>query len=1459
MRKRCVKALSIVLTVVMMLNLAVMTSMAATVSEGENGNTIFVSAGAYSAPDGTKTTSVSKDGIFFIGVNFSNNPTTLADSIQNFGLFIQYDSAKIQPMNWLGQGLIPSGVVYNAAGGIITITWAGLDGIYVYNPMTYDNEIQAQGCFGYIRCKALADLTESDLNALTFLAENGEKKAKIADASKTFTIVQAPALSAEFGSTPVYTSATADDVKAALSKVTYIDADGSETNVSSPYTGVTVTLPTGGLKVGANDVTVTYNGVSTTASVTAKEDALASIAITTPPSKTAYTAFETFNKAGMVVTATYESGKTAVVTDYTVAPDTALKVADNKVTVTYQGKTATQTITVNKAAAPTGLSADQQTLQAKTVITGKTFDLSELIKNAPTDAGALSYSLASKSDNITASVSGTTLTVNVPTGQTAETTASAVVTVSSENRADATVSIPFIFKDKIDVSSKLTMADVNVEYGQDASAAASYSDADSSSTWTYSYSGTTLGGTTYGPSATAPTDAGNYTVTATYDDTKEEGGIIGHTGTKTANVTITPKAVTITGVTADSKTYDGTAAATAAGTAAVEGKVGTDDVTVTAGTAAFADKNVGTAKTVSFSGYALAGADKDNYTLSAQPADVTADITAKALTVSGVTATSRAYEKDNTTVALTGGTLAGVESGDTVTLTLGTGTVANANVGTNKAVTTNIQLAGADKGNYTLTQPTDVKATITKAAAPTLTDAAEQTLLSSAVITGSKDYTYDLASLITGMPADAGTLNYLAADGTYGTSAVSGSTLTFTVAAAQAKDTTDSVTVTVSSQNYADATAKIPFVFKDKVDVSASLELADKSVEYGQDATVTGTYSGADSSSTWTYSYVGTGSTTYGPSATAPTDVGTYSVTATYDDTKAEGDIPGHTGTKTANVTITPKAVTITGVTADNKEYDGTAAATASGTAAIEGKVGTDDVSVTAGTAAFADKNVGTGKTVSFTGYALAGADKDNYTLSAQPADVTADITPKALALTGVTAPGQNYVKGKTTVDLDTSAAALTGKVGTEDVDIDTITGTMADDTANTGKPVTIAVTLKGADKDNYTVSPLLGLIVNVTDSRTGVISFTFKDTTKTPNPKDVTFTAADKDKAFSDVDTDVTNYFGYQGWIIKSQDGTTTIVANETKVTDDILDALAAATAASEKLTAEEVVIYTGGGGGGSSTTVTIVKVDNGKATASNTSARAGQTVTITATPNEGYKVENVVAVDSNGNNLTVTQGADGKFSFTMPNRGTVKVTPSFTKIEEQPPVDPGTDTTKFVDVPAGSFYYDPVYWAVEKGITNGTDATHFSPDTPCTRAQAVTFFWRAAGQPAATITDNPFTDVKEGTYYYDAVLWAVEKGITKGTSDTTFSPNLDVNRKQMVTFLYRAAGEPAVSADNPFTDVPAGQYYTNAVLWAVENGITTGTSDTTFSPDQACLRSQIVTFLYRVGLAAEAAAANQ
>ena len=233
------------------------------------------------------------------------------------------------------------------------------------------------------------------------------------------------------------------------------------------------------------------------------------------------------------------------------------------------------------------------------------------------------------------------------------------------------------------------------------------------------------------------------------------------------------------------------------------------------------------------------------------------------------------------------------------------------------------------------------------------------------------------------------------------------------------------------------------------------------------------------------------------------------------------------------------------------------------------------------------------------------------------------------------------------------------------------------------------------------------------------------------------------------------------------------------------------------------------------------------------NVSVREGRDQTFTITPDKGYAVSNV-KID--GKSIGAVK------SYTFENvRRTHTIEVIFMKANGNP------QTGVFVDVATGSYYEDAVDWAVENGITKGTDDTHFSPDGICTRAQAVTFLWRTAGSPKPETRAMPFTDVPVGSYYYDAVLWAVENGITKGTSDTTFSPNMTCTRAQIVAFLWRSEKSPAAGTANPFADVKSTAYYADAVLWAVKENITKGTTSTTFSPNADCTRAQIVTFLWR------------
>ena len=246
-------------------------------------------------------------------------------------------------------------------------------------------------------------------------------------------------------------------------------------------------------------------------------------------------------------------------------------------------------------------------------------------------------------------------------------------------------------------------------------------------------------------------------------------------------------------------------------------------------------------------------------------------------------------------------------------------------------------------------------------------------------------------------------------------------------------------------------------------------------------------------------------------------------------------------------------------------------------------------------------------------------------------------------------------------------------------------------------------------------------------------------------------------------------------------------------------------------------------------STSVTVETGIGGRATIDRTGATIGSTVKLTCKPDAGYQVARITGAK-------VTDHGDNTYSFVM---GDAAVELKVLFLRENNP---------FLDVSELNYYHDSVLWAVENAITTGVNATHFDPMGLCNRAQVVTFLWRAAGSPKPTTNNNPFVDVADGTWYTDAILWAVENGITNGMDGSHFVPTGVCNRAQVVTFLHRACGAPRpVLEQSLFTDVDERSWFADPILWALENGVTTGITASTFSPNGLCLRSQVVTFLYR------------
>lgn len=556
-----------------------------------------------------------------------------------------------------------------------------------------------------------------------------------------------------------------------------------------------------------------------------------------------------------------------------------------------------------------------------------------------------------------------------------------------------------------------------------------------------------------------------------------------------------------------------------------------------------------------------------------------------------------------------------------------------------------------------------------------------------------------------------------------------------------------------------------------------------------------------------------------------------------------------YSGTVSKTFQITPKALTVSGVAASNKVYDGTTTATI--TATLQGVVNGDSVQLTPPAADFDTKDAGTGKAVTIAAsgsFTISGADAGNYTLT-QPtvSGLTADITPATL-----TAPGnqavtiRNNVTTKQTVLLpDVSGVEADGTLIPASVTVSensaacfavaptyeagVITYQLADglDAAHVSETQTVTVTLSFGGNYN-TVS--YELTISITD-RQPQAELTYTGATVMTYGETLTLRSAGGSGS------------GAVSYTVREDTG-------KAEITGDQLKATQAGT------------VY-----------VTVHKASDADYTEASSSEVAITIRKAVPTGTPAYtKITSAGKTLADANLTTVggTFSIPGSVAWELPDTTTVVANRAYTWIFTPddttnyesisgeivlynfvdtpyfPAIIGDSSKFNFHDVTRFDYFYDAVKWAVDHDITSGTGRFTFSPNAACTRAQTVTFLWRAAGSPRPVSTVNPFTDVHYGDYFYQAVLWAVENGITMGTSATTFSPDATVTRAQVVTFLWRANGQPA-AWNSGFTDVSADAYYAKAVAWAVQNGITTGTGFGVFSPDAACTRAQIVTFLYR------------
>ena len=550
-----------------------------------------------------------------------------------------------------------------------------------------------------------------------------------------------------------------------------------------------------------------------------------------------------------------------------------------------------------------------------------------------------------------------------------------------------------------------------------------------------------------------------------------------------------------------------------------------------------------------------------------------------------------------------------------------------------------------------------------------------------------------------------------------------------------------------------------------------------------------------------------------------------------------------YTGTASKTFRITPKTLTVSSVTASNKVYDGTTTATI--TASLQGVADSDSVQLTAPAADFDTKDAGTGKAVTIAAggsFTISGADAGNYTLT-QPtvSGLTADITPATLTAPGnqtvtirnnvttkqtVSLPAVSGVKADGTltpasVTVSENSAACFAVAPTYDAGV--ITYQLADglDAAHVSETQTVTVTL-GFGGNYNTVS--YELTISITD-RQPQAELTYTGATVMTYGETLTLRSAGGSGS------------GVVSYTVREDTGKAEIFGDQMKATQAgtvYVTVHKAADADYTEASSSEVAI-------------TIRKAVPTGTPAYTKITSAGKTLADAHLTTVGgtFSVPGSVAWEL-PDTTTVVANRAYTWIFTPDDTTNYEsisgeiVVYSFVNTPYFPAIIGESSKFNFHDVTRFDYFYDAVKWAVDHDITSGTGRFTFSPNAACTRAQTVTFLWRAAGSP------RPFTDVHYGDYFYQAVLWAVENGITMGTSATTFSPDATVTRAQVVTFLWRANGQPA-ARNSGFTDVSADAYYAKAVAWAVQNGITTGTGFGVFSPDAACTRAQIVTFLYR------------
>ena len=989
---------------------------------------------------------------------------------------------------------------------------------------------------------------------------------------------------------------------------------------------------------------------------------------------------------------------------------------------------ATQTITVptDKTIVKDGIAEDISDWATVAGVTGG---------SAP---GTLSYTLdgsytgvALKGNQLTVDSSvatGTTITIKV----TAEET-------GNYNKEEQTFTVKVADKNTATVT--ITGLPGTVAYGQEFTLAASQTgDTGTSGKWSWDFDGDyfqekSTGGhqetlTLQAIKAGTPSKG----ITATY-----ESGT--HKGSATVHPSVTQKEVTVSGITAANKEYDGNTDATVnASGATITGIVSGDSLTITA-TGSFADADVGENKTVTLTLGTLGGADSANYTLATagNQTETKANITAKDVSISAVTVSDKDYNGNaNATVASV--TITGVSGA----LSMGTdfdvtsATFPDADADTaNVDVTINVALKGTAANNYNLTNGMGYVVTsaakINKAAysgsAPTKT----VNILKN--YAGVQTGTLTAADFFATAPAEA-KITAAVPDSTSSSmmsiaGADSSGNFTYDSKTNITAASDESWTVTISSKNYTNITAMLTFSLVDKTDVSAQITFPNGTLTYNgagqkyEKATISGASGG-----TWTYTYTAaTGTTASLDSTGLPLTAGTYTVTAKYEDS-------ANLGTKNATLTIskaTPTgAPTCTKITTSGKTL--TDAPLAIGTIAPAGGTLAWDMPASTVVAANTAYN-----------WTYTPADTANYKA------LTGSLTPYAVSYGG-------------------------GGGGGSSAATPSVSDKAAKELKNAKEGSTVTIDMKGETKLPASVTKeIAGKDVTVELDMGGGMVWSFN--------------GLDVPKGGVRLDLGV-------------KTGTKTIPAK-------VINALTG-----ETTTIQLQLNHNGPFGMSLNLSVDLGKKHNGM-------------------------YANLYFYNSKSGELEFQSAgmiSGGKASWAFDHASDYAI------VIDKESHEPMT----FTDVPASAYYAEAVNWAVAKKITEGVGNKLFGSNDPCTRAQIVTFLWRAAGSPGPK-TMSGFSDVPADSYYAKAVAWAVENGITGGTGDGKFSPDATCTRAQAVTFLYRASGAPAVSGNAAFSDVATNAYYAAAVKWAEKNGITGGIGGGLFGSDNNCTRAQIVTFLYR------------